>query len=118
MKPNLKTLHAIWPGALVVLSGLVGFVHASIRRIGDALWAQRLRTHFVIWPVALMAIGGLNRFAEALSKSIGDIIGTETLYPAKMWVTLLASVYLIWAMYAVWKAFKTPRDGAAGIRAV
>ncbi len=107
MSPNPKIPHAIWPGALVALSGFVGLVHAAIRRIGGALWAQQLKTHLVIWPVTLMAIGGLNRFAEALSRSIGDILGTEALYPAKMWVTLLASVYLVWAIWVIWKTFES-----------
>src|SRR5262249_50762717 len=106
MSSNLKTPNAIWSGALGVVGVLSGLVHDASRRIGEALWAQRLKTHLVVWPVALMAIGGLNRFADALSKSIGDILGTETLYPAKMWVTLLISAYLIWAMYAILRAFK------------
>jgi hypothetical protein len=117
MKPNLKTPHAIWPGVLVALSGLARFVLSSIRRLGEALWAQRLRTHLIIWPVALMAIGGLNRFAEALSKSIGDILGTATLYPAKTLFTILVSMYLIWAIYAIWNAFKSVTGSAGRARA-
>jgi hypothetical protein len=112
MSSNLKTPHAIRPGALAALSGLARFVLTSIRRLGKALWAQRLKTHLIIWPVALMALGGLNRFAEALSKSIGDVLGTQTLYPARTSLTVLTSAYLIWAIYAIWNACKSVTGSA------
>jgi hypothetical protein len=112
MSSKLKTPHPIWPEGLVALSGLAGFVHASIRRLGKALWTQRLKTHLIIWPVALMAIGGLNRFAEGVSKSIGDILGSQTLYPARTSLTILASIYLILAIYAIWNACKSGTESA------
>jgi hypothetical protein len=112
MSPKLKTPHAIWPGALTALSGLAGFVHASSKHVGGVLGAQPLKAHLIIWPVAMMAIGGLNRFVEALSKSIGDILETQTLYPARTSLTILTSVYLIWAMYAIWKACTSGTDRA------